>query len=199
MATAGIVPPGSGGNSGWAELLARVARGDQGALGELYDATSPSLLGLIRGIVQDEAAAEEIMLDVYSQVWRMASSYAPEKGAPLTWLFLLGRSRAIDHLRSRARRSRERERPLEAAFAHSHPDPDPEMSVLSKGRRTMILSALGNLSPEQREVLKLAFFDGLTHGEIAEQTGMPLGTIKTRIRLGMVHMRESLQSQVGTY
>jgi len=199
MATVGVVPPGSEESSAWVVLLARVARGDQGALGELYDATSSGLFGLIRNIVQDDAAAEEIVLDVYSQVWRMASAYAPEKGAPLTWLFLLGRSRAIDHLRSRARRSRERERPLEAAFAHSHPDPDPEMSVLSESRRNMILSALGGLSPEQREVLKLAFFDGLTHGEIAEQTGMPLGTVKTRIRLGMVHMRESLKSQVGTY
>jgi len=178
--------------SGWVNLLARVARGDQGALGELYDATSPGLLGLIRGIVEDVAAAEEIMLDVYAQVWRLAPAYSSEKGTPLTWLFMLGRSRAIDHLRSRARRARDRERPLEVAFDYSHPGPDPETSALSQDRKMMIQEALGELVPEQREVLQLAFFDGLTHTEIAGQTGLPLGTVKTRIRLAMVHMRESL-------
>lgn len=181
----------------WLATVRRVSEGDQGALGELYDATSPIVFGLIRRIVDDPAAAEEITLDVYTQVWRQAPTYSQEKGTPMTWLLMLARSRAIDHLRSRARRAKEQERPIDAAFDHSHPDPDPETAAVSESRRQIIKQALAGLGPEQVEALRLAFFDGLSHVEIAEKTGIPLGTIKSRIRTGMMRMRELLEVQMG--
>ena len=181
----------------WVATIRRIAEGDQGALGELYDATSPIVLGLINKIVGDPAAAEEIALDVYTQVWRVASTYAQEKGTPMTWLLMLARSRAIDHVRSRARRAKQRERPLEVAFAYSHPGPNPEMAVVSENRRKIVREALATLGAEQFEALRLAFFDGLSHLEIAKETGIPLGTIKSRIRTAMMRMRELLELQMG--
>jgi RNA polymerase sigma-70 factor (ECF subfamily) len=178
-------------------IMRRVAEGDQAAMGDLYDATSRIILGMIQKIVSDPMTAEEITLDVYAQAWRLAPTYSQEKGTPVTWLLMLARSRAIDHLRSRARRVREMERPIQAALGYSHPDPNPEMAVISGNRGRLINKLLAVLAPEQLEVLRLAFFDGLTHSEIAEKTGIPLGTIKSRIRTGMMRMRELLEPQAG--
>ena len=178
--------------------IRRIAEGDQGAVGDLYDATSPLVLGLIRRIVEDVPTAEEITLDVYMQVWRLAGTYSQEKGTPMTWLLMLARSRAIGHLRSRARRARDLERPIEAAFDRSHADLNPEMAAISGSRRRIIQDVLAGLAPEQLEVLQLAFFEGLSQSEIAGRTGIPLGTIKSRIRTGMVRMRGLLEPQAGS-
>jgi RNA polymerase sigma-70 factor (ECF subfamily) len=194
-ARAKVVTHGEG--PSWVTTIRRIAEGDQGALGELYDATSPIVLGLITRIVGDPTAAEEIALDVYTQVWRVASSYAQEKGTPMTWLLMLARSRAIDHLRSRAMRAKEKERSLESAFGCAHPGPNPEMAAVAENRRRIVREALAALGAEQLEALRLAFFDGLSHLEIAEETGIPLGTIKSRIRTAMMRMRELLELQMG--
>jgi RNA polymerase sigma-70 factor (ECF subfamily) len=177
--------------------LRRVAEGDQRALGDLYDGTSSIVLGLIRRIVGDPLTAEEITLDVYTQIWRSAGTYAKEKGTPMTWLLMLARSRAIDHLRSRARRAKELELPIEAASDCAHADPSAEAAAISRSRRRIIQEVLADLAPQQFEVLRLVFFDGLSHSEIAVKLGTPLGTIKSRIRTGMLRMRELLESQVG--
>jgi RNA polymerase sigma-70 factor (ECF subfamily) len=116
----------------------------------------------------------------------------------MTWLLMLARSRAIDHLRSRARHSRDLERPIEVAFDCSHAGPNPETEAILRGRQRIIQEVLAHLAPDQLKLLQLAFFDGLSHIEIAEKTGIPLGTIKTRIRTGMMRMRELLEPQVGT-
>jgi len=174
-------------------VIRRVASADQGALGELYDATSPTVFGLVRRIVGDYSVAEEVTLDVYTQVWRLASAYLEDKGSPLTWLLMLARSRAIDHLRSRARRVKAQELPIEVAFDHSHPSPDPETAAISGSRRKIVRDILADLEPEQIAMLQLAFFEGLSHGEIAARTGIPLGTVKTRIRTAMMRMRELLE------
>ena len=179
------------------DVIRRVASADQVALGELYDATSPAVFGLVRRIVGDFSVAEEVTIDVYTQVWRLASAYSEEKGSPLTWLLMLARSRAIDHLRSRARRVKEQERPIEVAFDHSHPDPDPETAAISGNRRQIVRDILADLGLEQFTLLQLAFFEGLSHGEIAAKTGIPLGTVKTRIRTGMMRMRELLEVRQG--
>lgn len=170
-------------------------QGDQGALGDLYDGTSPIVLGLIRRIVGDPQTTEEITLDVYTQVWRLAGTYTQEKGTPMTWLLMLARSRAIDHTHSRVRRAKDLERPIEAALDYSHADPNPEMAAISGSRQRIIREVLTDLAPEQLKVLQLAFFDGLSHVEIAEKTGIALGTIKSRIRTGMMRMRELLEPQ----
>ena len=175
------------------DVIRRAASADQEALRELYDVTSPTVFGLVRRIVGDMSVAEELTIDVYTQVWRLASAYSEEKGSPLTWLLMLARSRAIDHLRSRARRVKEQELPIEVAFDHSHPDPNPEAAAISGNRQQVVQAILAALEPEQVAMLQLAFFEGLSHGEIAEKTGIPLGTVKTRIRTGMMRMRELLE------
>lgn len=179
------------------DVIRRVASADQRALGELYDATSPTVFGLVRRILRDYSVAEEVTIDVYTQVWRLASDYCEQKGTPITWLLMIARSRAIDHLRSRARRVKEQERPIEAAFDRAHPSPDPETAAISGNRRQIIQDILANLEPEQVAMLQMAFFDGLSHCEIAAKTGVPLGTVKTRIRTGMMRMRELLAVRQG--
>ena len=179
------------------DVIRRVASADQGALGELYDATSPTVFGLVRRVVGDYSAAEEVTIDVYTQVWRLASAYSEERGSPVTWLLMIARSRDIDHLRSRVRRVKEQELPLEAAFDQAHPDTDPEAAVISGNIRQIVRDILANLEPEQVTMLQLAFFEGLSHGEIASKTGIPLGTVKTRIRAGMMRMRELLEVRQG--
>lgn len=198
MPSARTAPTVHGDWPDWVAAIRRIAEGDQSALGDLYDATSPLVLGLIRRIVDDIPTAEEITLDVYMQVWRLAGNYSQEKSTPITWLLMLARSRAIDHLRSRARRARDSERPIEAAFNHSHPDLNPEIAAISGSRRRIVQEVLADLAPEQLEVLQLAFFEGLSQSEIAGKTGIPLGTIKSRIRTGMVRMRRLLEPQVGS-
>ena len=183
----------AGGEQLLLDVIRRVASADQGALGELYDATSPTVFGLVRRIVGDYSVAEEVTLDVYTQVWRLASAYLEDKGSPLTWLLMLARNRAIDHLRSRARRVKAQELPIEVAFDHSHPSPDPETAAISGSRRKIVRDILADLEPEQIAMLQLAFFEGLNHGEIAARTGIPLGTVKTRIRTAMMRMRELLE------
>lgn len=176
-----------------AALIGRIAQSDQAALGELYDATSGFVHGLVCRIVGDRAAAEEITLDVYTQVWRLASSYSRERGAPTAWLLMLARSRAIDFLRSRARRTQDREQPINLATAVSDPAPSPEQAVIESGLQRVVQAALAGLGPEQREAIELAFYSGMSHREIAARTGQPLGTIKTRIRVGMLRLRDILR------
>jgi RNA polymerase sigma-70 factor (ECF subfamily) len=147
--------------------------------------------------VGDFSVAEEVTIDVYTQVWRLASAYSEEKGSPLTWLPMIARSRAIDHLRSRARSVKEQERPIEVAFDLCHPDPDPETAAISGNRQQIVRDVLADLEPEQATVLQLAFFEGLSHGEITARTGIPLGTVKTRIRTGMMRMRELFEVRQG--
>ena len=173
------------------ELVARIASGRQEALAELYDRTAPRVFGLVRQIVSDTEIAEEVTHDVFVQVWRDASAYDVNRGKPSTWLFTLARSRAIDRLRSISR-YRKNEEPLEAA-AHVASDPDPAQDWALATRRRRVHEALSSLSRAQREVILIAYFRGLSHSEIAEQLGQPLGTVKTRIRLAMIRLREMLE------
>ena len=197
MLAGGALSRTDGGDPSFVEVIRRVAGADQGALGELYDLTSPLVFGLVRRIVRDFSAAEEVTLDVYSQAWRLAAAYSEEKGSPVTWLLMMARSRAIDYLRSRARRAKDLERPIEDAFDRLHPGPDPETSAITGNRQQLIRDVLASLEPEQVTMLQLAFFEGLSHGEIAGKTGIPLGTVKTRIRTGMMRMRELLEVRQG--
>lgn len=199
MAVAEAKPQRPGSEPSWAALLARVGGADQSALAQLYDASSPAVFGLTLRILGDRAAAEEVTLDVYTQVWKTASQYTPERGAASSWLLMLARSRSIDRLRSRARRDQDRETPLEAQVTEvADPAPTPEQTSVEAARRQVIQSALGTLDPRQREAIDLAFFSGFSHREIATRLGQPLGTVKTRIRLGMVRLRELLEPHAET-
>lgn len=191
--SAGKDSPAAGGRDEtiWQESIAAVARGDQAALSRLYDDTSGLVYGLVLRILRDDGAAEEVTLDVYQQVWRRAATYDAERGRPSTWLLTIARSRAIDRLRATAR-----ERGRETLEVHPDlvdPAADPGAATEGEERRRQVLDALATLPPEQRQAIDLAFFSGLTHVEVAERLGEPLGTIKTRIRTGMIRLRDALR------
>ncbi len=176
-----------------AALIDRAAAGDQLAVSELYDATSRMVYGLVLRILGDEGAAEEVLLDVYMQVWRQAASYDARRGAPLAWLATIARSRAIDRLRA-GRQEWQRARSLETVSQQSTGENLEEATYVGE-LREVVRGALVTLSDEQREALELAYYGGLSHSEIAERLGQPLGTIKTRIRLGMMKLRALLKPE----
>jgi RNA polymerase sigma-70 factor (ECF subfamily) len=172
-------------------LVLRMAGGDEAALAELYDATSPTVYGLALRILADPPAAEEVTLEVYSQAFRQAQSYDPGRGTPWAWLTMLARSRALDRLRADEPRRR-RERPLDEMVDAPAPDPDPDEGILRAERADLVRGALARLTPEQRRVIEIAYFSGLSHTEIAARLEEPLGTVKTRIRTAMLRLREAL-------
>lgn len=182
----------------WDRLVARVRQGDKDALSELYDQSSAQVFGLIVRIVGDSATAEEIALDIYVQVWKAAASFDPERGSAAAWLFLMARSRAIDYLRSKAGQTRSRERELPEEYRQVRDEaPDPEESAGAGSRRAVIVKALGELEPEKRQAIELAFFGGLSHSEISDRLELPIGTVKTRIRSGMQKLRKTLEPLGG--
>jgi RNA polymerase sigma-70 factor, ECF subfamily len=180
-------------NEDWAEWVREAAQGDQAALARLYDSTNRMVYGLILRIVSNTHSAEEVLLDVYLQIWRKAETYSASKGTVLAWLFTIARSRAIDAVRSRASRESGQQDPLDTAAAAVDRSPSPEENSAIAQRRQFVQQCLAELPVEQREAIELAFFRGLSHSEIAEALKQPLGTIKTRVRLGMARLRESLR------
>jgi RNA polymerase sigma-70 factor (ECF subfamily) len=176
----------------WMEYIRRCAAGDQSALSALYDESSHYVYGMALRILRDAADAEEITIDVYSQAWKSAGSFSPDRGTVLSWLVTLTRSRAIDRSRTRAARSRRLEESIDTHFVLTAGADNPEEATALTEERNRIRQALSQLSPEQRELLELAYFSGLSHSELALRAGQPLGTVKTRIRLGMMKLREIL-------
>ena len=176
-------------------LVRRVAAREEAALAELYDRYATLLLAVTRRILGATGDAEEVLQESFVQVWLQADRYDPSRSSDSTWLVLVARSRALDRLRAR----RTRERTAEAA-GQEPPPPEPssgaESRVLHVERRRRVRSALAELPEEQREVLELAFFGGLSQSEIASRTGAPLGTVKTRALLGMKKLRQALREEV---
>jgi RNA polymerase sigma-70 factor (ECF subfamily) len=181
----------------WADLIARTAAGDREAFARLFDATSPYVNGLARRIVADREAADEVVLEVYVQAWQRSGRYERSRGTPLSWLLNLTRSRAIDRLRARSSREREREEALEEEPIDSGEAVDPAEHVLIAERRRRVRDALAHLSADERRVLELAYFRGQSHTEIAAALGLPLGTVKTRIRLGLLRLERALVQRGG--
>lgn len=175
----------------WGEWIRAAANGDQAALARLYDSTNRLIYGLVLRIVSDPETAEEVLLDVYLHVWRKGERYQASKGTALGWLFMIARSRAIDALRSRAVRECGRHS-LETASTIADLAPTPEENSEIAQRRRFIQQCLADLPKDQWQAIELAFFFGLSHSEIAQTLKEPLGTIKTRVRLGMARLRESL-------
>jgi RNA polymerase sigma-70 factor (ECF subfamily) len=170
-----------------------VAEGDQQALASLYDATGRTVFGLLLRILADSSAAEEVLLDVYTQVWRQATAYSAERGTPLAWLTTIARSRAIDRLR-RGRLEQKRTEPLDlTATQVAAAGASVEEDVQARETGAFVRAALDALAPEQREVIELAYYGGMSHSEIAAARNLPLGTVKTRTRLGMMRLREMLK------
>ena len=174
-----------------AELIVRNAAGDQDALARLNYLTNRRVFGLTLRVLADPTAAEEVVLDVYMQVWQQAERYDPARGRPLAWLFTIARSRAIDALR-RTRQTSRRAEPIERADGRTDTGILPDESAAGSELRQTVLAALDALPVEQRTVLELAYFGGMSHSEIAEELGLPLGTVKTRTRLALIRLRGAL-------
>ena len=171
-------------------LVERIAAGDAEALGELYDAYGRVVFGVGFRISGSPEAAEEVAQDAFQAVWRQARSYRGERGSVRTWLLAIARNAAIDWRRTHGRRS-ERESSLDAV-AGLVAEVQVEERVIASLRAERIRAAVRVLPTEQRDVLALAFWGGLSQSEIAARTGIPLGTVKSRVRLGMEKLRERL-------
>lgn len=180
-----------------AALIEAMGRGDERAAAQLYDRHSGVLFALAVRIVGEGADAEDVVLDAFTQAWNTASRYESHRGSVIGWLLTITRTRALDVVRARGRRAK-------AVDAASRSMGDEPIAVAGASasaadvveqneRASAVTSAMSVLSGQQRHAIELAFFEGLTHTEIAEKLGEPLGTIKTRIRLGMLKLRDVLR------
>ena len=179
------------------DLIAQAAGGDERAIATLYDRYGSVLYAVAYRIVGQRADAEEVVIEAFAQAWREAPRFESERGSVAGWLTMIARSRALDTVRARSRRDR-----LTASAAADRMGVSPAMgewradpagAVDHAERRTKVREALEMLSPPQRQAIELAYFEGLSQSEIAERLQEPLGTVKTRVRLAMQKLRESLR------
>jgi RNA polymerase sigma-70 factor, ECF subfamily len=175
-------------------LLARVVKGDQQAFSELYDQSSVLLYSVAVRILRDHEQAAELLQEVYLEVWRKIARYDVGRGTPIAWFIILTRSRAIDRLRARSSRIPVSES-LEGSQAAQVADqrPGPFESQADQELRKLVDDALNTLPSAQQQAIELAYYEGLTHMEIAARLNQPLGTVKTRIKLGLSKLREILR------
>lgn len=173
-----------------AELLSRVARGDQQAFAALYDTISSPVLGLVRTVLRDPAQSEEVAQEVLVEVWRSAARYRPERGSVMNWVLTMAHRRAVDRVRS-VQASAERDH--KAALLERTPAFD-EVSEQVENRleREQVRRCLRSLTELQRQSVTLAYYRGLTYREVGELLSVPLGTVKTRLRDGLIRLRDCL-------
>jgi len=176
-----------------AELIRWMANGDRGAFGRFYDRYAPMAYGVIRRIVREPADAAEVLQDVFWEAWVGAGSYDPQRGSPEAWIVMRARTRSIDRVRSVRKRTEVFGAPLADAAAATPAEPGGDIATRAADRVT-VKTALDDLSDAQREVIELAYWNGLTQVEIAERLRQPLGTVKTRMRLGLERLKELLKS-----
>jgi RNA polymerase sigma-70 factor (ECF subfamily) len=176
-------------------LLARVVTGDQQAFSQLYDHSSTLLFTLAVRILGNREEATDLLQDVYLEVWRKVSRYDVGRGTPIAWLVTLTKSRAIDRLRARASRGYGATNKMESETAAqmADPGPSPLETQADQELRSAVGTAVAGLPQAQQQAIALAYYEGLSHSEIASRLNQPLGTVKTRIKLGMSKLRESLQ------
>lgn len=184
---------GSGAVSPDATLVRRLLQRDVSAFEDLYDRHSRIVYALVLRILQQAPTAEEVVQDVFLQLWRNARQYDANRGPFVPWLLTLARNRALDHLRLKSERQRRREEqsdelpPVGAA-------PEYEKALDAKRRAERVRAAMASLSPQQRKAIELAYFEGLSHSEIAAKLKEPLGTVKSWIRNGLLRLKEGLQA-----
>jgi RNA polymerase sigma-70 factor (ECF subfamily) len=190
-----------------AALVRLVAERRPEALAELYDRFAPTLLALARRVLDNHADAEEVLQEVFVQVWNRGERYDPARSSVSTWLVLIARSRAIDRLRSRKVVERTHEATAQAAIGaigaigasgvwEPHTSPEALENVFIQERHERVRREMAALPAEQRQVLEMAFYQGLTQSEIAAQAGLPLGTVKTRTLLAMKKLRNALRPEI---
>ena len=177
-----------------AALLARVVARDESAVEELYARYSGPMYSLARQVTRSESFAQDVVQEVFAALWRDAARFDPARGAVSPWLFTLARHKAIDLVR---REQNVRKRTAEVDLELREADDDVDAEAWLGIRRDRVRAAIGGLTPIQREALELAFFGGLTHVEVAERLGIPLGTAKTRIRSALLRLRDLLGDSVS--
>jgi RNA polymerase sigma-70 factor, ECF subfamily len=177
------------------KLLMRIAQRDQAALSTLYDRYARIIYAIALRSLRSPEESEEVVLDVFAQVWRIADRYDSSKSRVDTWLFMLARSRVLDRLRQLQRRIPDATEVLDLAEIQvSAASVDPIEAAVIAERRDQVMTVLQTLPPEQQLVLELAYYQGLSHREIAQKTGISPGTVKTRIRLGLSKLKSALKS-----
>jgi RNA polymerase sigma-70 factor (ECF subfamily) len=164
--------------------------GDQGALASFYERFSGALYGVALKMMNDAKESEDVLQDALIYIWRKAETYNPELSSPFSWAVLIVRNKAIDRLRSRRRGERVIERATAELSLGEQTDDRSAEEPFFREQREIVRSALLRLPEEQRQALRLSFFSGLTHEEIAEVLGAPLGTVKARVRRGLIQMRD---------
>ena len=173
-----------------AELLKSCSRGDEAAFAKLYDATSARLFGLVLRTVRDRAQAEEVTQDAYLDIWRNSARFDPDRGSAMSWLMTIGHRKAVDRVRS-AEAARRRDTAYEARDQATPFDQTSEDAHRNLDAQR-VRRALDTLTETQRGALELAYFGGYTHREVATMLELPLGTAKTRIRDGLIRLRDTL-------
>ena len=170
----------------------RIAGGDGQAFARIFEMHSPVTLGLLVRILGRRSEAEEVLQEVFLQVWTQADRYEAGRSTPRGWILMMARSRALDRLRRRESARRREEEVVEEEGFEEAPVGTERLEAVE--RRDQVHSALGSLTPEQRRCIELAFFEGLSHTQIADRLKAPLGTVKSRILLGMNKLRQALSS-----
>ncbi len=171
-------------------LLAAVARGDQAAFADLYDRVAPLVHGVVRRVVRDPAQSEEVTQEVLVELWRTAVRFDPDRGSARAWILTMAHRRAIDRVRSE-QSSRNRTARV-AGREHARPFDDVAEQVETSLDHDRVRAALGTLTELQRQAVELAYYQGYTYREVAELLDTPLGTIKTRMRDGLIRLRDAM-------
>jgi RNA polymerase sigma-70 factor (ECF subfamily) len=174
------------------QLLTRAAGGDRTAFADLFDRHASVVLGVLVSLVRDRAAAEELLQDTFLQAWNEAERYRPARAAPRGWLVMMARSRAIDLLRSQGARMKREVAVGSELLGDGTVGPVGTDEIEADERRRAVLAALEGLPVEQRQCIELAFYGGLSHRQVADRLEQPLGTVKSRILLGMRRLKEAL-------
>ena len=172
------------------ELLGRVARGDQSAFGELYDQIAPRVLGLVKRLLVDHAQSEEVTQEIFLEIWQSASRYEPTRGGASTWILTMAHRRAVDRIRS-SQAGRDRDTKIgirDLAVAYDHVAETVEVRI----EHERVEKAMTRLTQLQRQAVSLAYYGGFSHSEVADMLHIPLGTVKTRLRDGLIRLRDEL-------
>ncbi|MER3386383.1 sigma-70 family RNA polymerase sigma factor [Microcella pacifica] len=172
------------------DLLQRAAQGDQRAFSELYDLITPRMLGLVRHVLKDHAQSEEVVQEVLLEIWQTAPRFDPNKGKAVTWMLTMAHRRAIDRVRS-AQSSRDRDTKIGIRDLGREYDSVAE-NVEIRIEHERVEKALTKLTELQRQAVELAYYGGYTHSEVSTMLSVPIGTVKTRLRDGMIRLREEL-------
>ncbi|WP_199719215.1 sigma-70 family RNA polymerase sigma factor [Cryobacterium melibiosiphilum] len=172
------------------ELLGRVAQGDQAAFGDLYDQVAPRVLGLVKRLLVDHAQSEEVTQEIFLEIWQTATRYEAGRGGASTWIMTMAHRRAVDRIRS-SQAGRDRDTKIgirDLAVAYDHVAETVEVRI----EHERVEKAMSRLTQLQRQAVSLAYYGGYSHSEVADMLHIPLGTVKTRLRDGLIRLRDEL-------